>query len=99
MKTESIFESFSIPKLSKKGIAASKIIGIKKHEISFLITISSRKLFDNNKNKGTVINKKIPSTRKRMANIMKICHNVAWIMRDEFMKTMKWYSAKHANAQ
>ena len=82
-----------------KGIAARKIIGTKKHEISFLITISSRKFFDNNKNKGTVINKKIPSMRKKMASIMKICHNVAWIIRDEFMKTIKWYSAKHTNAQ
>jgi hypothetical protein len=73
-----------------KGIVARKIIDTKKHEISFLITISSRKFFDNNKKKGTVINKKIPSTRKRMANIMKICHNVAWITRDEFKKTIKW---------
>ena len=85
--------------LSMKRIVAIKMIGIKKHEISFLITISSRKFFDNNKNKGTVINKKNPYMRKKMANIMKICHNVPWIMRDEFMKTMKWYSAKHANAQ
>ena len=73
-----------------KGIAARKIIDTKKHETSFLITRSSRNFFDNSKNNGTVINKKIPSMRKKMASIMKICHNVPWNMRDEFKKTIKW---------
>jgi hypothetical protein len=72
-----------------KGIAAKRIIDTKKHETSFLITRLSRNFFDNSINKGKVINKKIPSMRKKMANIMKICHKVPWIMRDEFKKTMK----------
>jgi len=76
-------------KPSIKGIAAKKVIDIKKHVMSLLTTISSRNFFDNNKNKGTMISKKTPSIRKDVAVIIKICHNVPWIIRDEFMKTMK----------